>query len=663
MKNKLNRCRYTLTAVLLLSGLLLTGCDSLLPDGQTTVESTETDYPADQPEETTEAALPEPVPPTVIEGFSEESLSLFSAEQGALSVSEDGALVLNAEWNDGDPNRSYLIFDPVSVMKAADSEAKASPEAVLLKVERVMALPNTPTAEAGHDTFGRLTDLEPLPTYRHATSKTPYEYIVIDVSADSLQKGLTPYVYLEWLCMEDKNYSSEGRSLTIREISFHGNVWDAFLAVKADMTEDGVKQTAPNYWYGDDYVLFDRTPIRTPFLFLEPAGPNGEPIPAIKGESFTNSDTLTVAILEEGFTHFSNRCLAVNENLQAVYLPDSLEEIMGDPFVFCPKLTRIRIGKGIRTIDGDAIPFSDVTDIDYNGTMAQWCQVDRGKALGSGRVMVHCLDGDIPYAATSPDEGKADENAYDLAWSTPLELAEGQILLQMESTRLTLTHKNGIEKDVILRWAMTRMESPTPENPDNRNVFYFDILSPEDGSLLYALSPEEIAAFTRFEGSSIWLSRGAAEENMPKTATLFLAGYGFEDAGNSFRVKLTHFHVELEEDGGLKVNREADAKLTRDVTVSFPLTGYGDLNKTRQIFRDAESYIVKTHDLGNLNPSYVLLVNRPHGDGAIRNLRTSPSSIDGFFFNAMWQSLTPDIFNEKTLAYLYDCYGAYKVRK
>ena len=126
MKNKLNRCRYTLTAVLLLSGLLLTGCDSLLPDGQTTVESTETDYPSDQPEETTEAALPEPVPPTVIEGFSEDSLRLFSAEQGALSVSEDGALVLNAEWNDGDPNRSYLIFDPVSVMKAADSEAKAA---------------------------------------------------------------------------------------------------------------------------------------------------------------------------------------------------------------------------------------------------------------------------------------------------------------------------------------------------------------------------------------------------------------------------------------------------------------------------------------------------------------------------------------------------------
>ena len=660
MKNQSNRCICTLAMALLLSGsLLLTGCDPLLPDDPA-AGSAEPTHTSTQAEETAEAA--EPIPPTVIDRFSEDSLSLFSAEQGALSVSEDGELVVNAQWKEGDPNRSFLIFDPSSVMRNANREAAAAPGAVLLKVRRVMSLPKTPTAEVGHDRFGRLTDMNTLPTYRHAAAQTPYEYIIIDVSADSLKKGLTPYVYLEWLCMEDMNYASDGRSLTVREMTFYSNVWDAFLAVKTDMDEDGVKQSAPNYWYGDDYVLFDRTSIRTPFLFLEPAGPNGEPIPAIKGECFTNSDTLTVAVLEEGFTHISNRCLGVNENLQAVYLPDSIEEIMGDPFAFCPSLTRVHIGKSIRVIEDSAIPFYYVTDIDYNGTMAEWCRVDRGRALGSGRTTVHCLDGDIPYGAASPDEGKADENARKLAWNTPLELAEGQILLQMESTRLTLTHRNGAEKDVILRWAMTRMESPTPENPDNRNVFYFDVLSPEDGSRLYTLPSEEITEFTRFEGSSIWLSRGAAEANMPKTATLFLAGYGFEEAGSSFRVKLTHFHLELEEDGHLKVNREADAKLTRDVAVPFPLTGYGDLNKTRQIFRDAEGYIVKTHDLGNLNPSYVLLVNRPHGDGAICDLRTSPSAIDGFFFNAMWQSLTPDIFNENTLAYLYECYGAYKVR-
>ena len=130
--------------------------------------------------------------------------------------------------------------------------------------------------------------------------------------------------------------------------------------------------------------------------------------------------------------------------------------------------------------------------------------------------------------------------------------------------------------------------------------------------------------------------------------------YGFTEGGDGFRVQVTHFRLELDGEGKLTVNRNADAKLNADVTVPFPMTGYGDLNKTRQIFRDIESYIVKTHDLGNLNPSYLLLVSRPHGDGAIRNLGASASAIDGFFFGAMWQTLQPKIFNEEPLSVLYE---------
>ena len=46
-----------------------------------------------------------------------------------------------------------------------------------------------------------------------------------------------------------------------------------------------------------------------------------------------------------------------NENLRAVYLPDSLTELTEDCFAFCPKLTRLRLGKNIRTIYDLAIPF------------------------------------------------------------------------------------------------------------------------------------------------------------------------------------------------------------------------------------------------------------------------------------------------------------------
>ena len=46
--------------------------------------------------------------------------------------------------------------------------------------------------------------------------------------------------------------------------------------------------------------------------------------------------------------------------------------------------------------------------------MAQWCQVDRDRGLGSGRVVVHCLDGDIAYAATEPDTVQAEAAAREL---------------------------------------------------------------------------------------------------------------------------------------------------------------------------------------------------------------------------------------------------------
>lgn len=660
MKNKLTlRLSALALAGLMLCGCLtaLTGCDALLPPAGTTDSATEAPDLTEATPETEAATEAETLPPVRTENFTDESLlSLFSAEQGKLSLSEDGELVAEASWKEGDPTRSCLVFDPLAVMKAIEPDREGYPGAVVIKARRVMAMPEAPTVHPGNQAFGRLEDLDTLPVYRNAVSGFPYEYFVIDTSAPSLVEGMTPQLYMEWVCMGDTPYGSEGRSLTVREISFHSDIWEAFFDIKEDMDEAGVKQPVPNYGENGDQVYFAITPVRVPFFYLRARGPMGQLIDRITGDCFTDSPSMTVAVLGEGFDLLSSRCLGENENLAAVYLPDSLTRLEGDPFAFCPKLTRIRLGRGIKTIADYALVISSLTDIDYNGTMEQWCQVDRGIAKN---CTVHCLDGDIPYGAKEPDYGQGAAAAYELAWNTPLQLVEGQVALSVEHTRLTLTDGADAEREVILRWALIR-PATADETVGCRYIPYFDVLSPEDGSILYVLSQEERLAYSRGMGNGLLLSRGAKEEGMAKTATLFLAGYGFTEGGDGFRVQVTHFRLELDGEGKLTVNRNADAKLNADVTVPFPMTGYGDLNKTRQIFRDIESYIVKTHDLGNLNPSYLLLVSRPHGDGAIRNLGASASAIDGFFFGAMWQTLQPKIFNEEPLSVLYDRYGAFK---
>ncbi len=628
--------------------------ESGAPNGETVTGELESATMEVETEET------ETNPPPVIEDFSNDSiLSLFSAEQGTLSVSEDGALVLDALWEEGAENRSSLIFDPQKVMNALDGEADGVPGAVVIKAKRVQAMPETPTVSLGTETFGRLDDIS-VSTYRHAYAASTYEYFVLDTKqAASLQNGTTPLLHLEWVCMGDRKFSSEGRSLTVREISFHNSIWDAFLAVRQDMEEGGVALPEPNYWYGDNQVLFDSTPVRVSFFYVDPKGPNGEVIDHVSGEAFTKTDAMTVAIFGEGFDWIANRCLLDNKNLQAVYLPDSLTALKGDPFAFCPKLTRIRIGSGIQLIEDGAIPFAYVTDIDYNGTMAEWCQVDRESGQGSGRTTVHCLDGDINYAATQPDTEQTDAATNTLAWNMPMNLAAGQGVIEIQATRLTLTNKAGGAMEVVLRWALTRRVGHPTDGYDGHYLYYFDVISPADGSILYALDHEESLAFARDEGSSIAMAQGSLGGNLPQTATLFFTNYGYGEAGDTFRVRVTHFRLELTEEGTFTVNRNVSEKLNEDVTVPYPVEGHSDLNKTRQVFRDIDNYMADTYGLSNLKPAHLLLVTRPHGDSAIFDLRLAPR-FDGFLFSDIQQFLDPSGFNFQTLEYLYHRFGAYK---
>ena len=596
-------------------------------------------------------------PPPTADNFAEDSLlSLFSAEQGVVSLGEDGALVAEAQWAEGDKNFSTLCFDPRAVMQALGS-SETNPRGVLLiKIRRENAMITAPTVYFGTEELGRNKDVT-VPVYQYNYYLSNYEYVVMDLNClDAYTWEATPYVYVEWLRMDGNSFTSEGRRMTVYEISFYEDIWDAFLATEEKLAEDGVKH--PSVKYMEDGKSFDVNNVRVPFFFLEAKDRDGQLKTAIYSEPFTNSQAMRVAVLHEGFTLISGRIMIGSDALQAVYLPDSLIRLEGDSFHFCPKLTRVRVGRGIEFIDSSTFYYT-VTDIDYNGTMAEWCQVDRDGSKNT-RITVHCLDGDIPYSASSPDHEQTDAKRDALAWEIPFSLAEGQSVAGMESTYLTLTNQKGGEVTVLLRWALTGKKNHPAPGYDAGYLFYFDVLNAEDGSVLYVFDREESLAYAREEGSSLFLAQGGRTERSPQSATLFLTNYGYSDDKSTFTARTTHFRLELTESGEVTVNREVSEKLKDDVTIACPVEKTAELARLRQVFMDINEYMGETYDLSNLRPARLLLVTRPHGDSAFFSHRLAPV-LDGFVLAEQETFLDVANFNFQTLEYLYESYGVYDV--
>ena len=579
-------------------------------------------------------------------------LSLFSAEQGVLSAGEDGSLVVDAQWGQGDENISTLVFNPREVAQALNQGYTKDPGAVLLKVHRNTAFAATATAYQGTKELGRNENLT-LPLYQYSYYSSRYEYIVIQLT-DDYQRRSSRELYVEWLGMGTTGLSSDDRSMTVAEIAFYDNVWDAFMATEEKLKADGTPP--PALKYTENGLNFARGTLKTPFVYIDPTSLNGTVITEIEGV-FSFSIAVQVVILEEGARRLDDRAFSSAESLRAVYLPDSLQKLENDPFAFCPELTYLRIGSGIAYIDRSALP-SSLTDIDYNGTMEQWCNVFR-QGGADARVLVHCLDGDIPYNATEPVSEYTEASRKDLTWNTPLALAEGQVALDIESTYLTLSNGAGTEKTVLLRWALTELQDPPALGYDSRSIFYFDVLDPVDGSLLYVFDFEESLSYTREEGSSFFLAQGALEDGMPLSATLFLTNYGYSDQKDALSVRTTHFRLELNAQGEFAVSRNADDGLKDDVTVPCPLPGRKEYGQINQVFTNIRHYLGSTYGLGYQRPARLLLVTRPHGDSAIFAHRTAPR-IDGGVFSKLETILDAPGFNARSLEYLYEWCGVYK---
>ncbi|MDE7140830.1 MAG: leucine-rich repeat domain-containing protein [Treponemataceae bacterium] len=90
------------------------------------------------------------------------------------------------------------------------------------------------------------------------------------------------------------------------------------------------------------------------------------------------------------------------KSLKSVTILDGVETIVGASFLDCTSLTSITIPVSVKEIgwalDGGSAftGCESLTEVNYGGTRKQWTEID-GKervARDSGRVTVHCKDGD-----------------------------------------------------------------------------------------------------------------------------------------------------------------------------------------------------------------------------------------------------------------------------
>ena len=93
--------------------------------------------------------------------------------------------------------------------------------------------------------------------------------------------------------------------------------------------------------------------------------------------------------------------------LKNVILSKSVETIEYGTFLYCKYMEQITIPNSVTTIKGSAFGYcSSLTRINYEGTIEQWCAIDKEVSSSSswdyatGKYTVYCTDGTIAKDGT-----------------------------------------------------------------------------------------------------------------------------------------------------------------------------------------------------------------------------------------------------------------------
>ena len=124
----------------------------------------------------------------------------------------------------------------------------------------------------------------------------------------------------------------------------------------------------------------------------------GLPVTTIRGDSLRACSSVTTVTIQDGVETIAGGAFAFCRELTAVSIPDSVTSIDDYAFFNCTGLTTVTIGDGVTAI-GKQVFYNcnELSDINYNGTLAQWNGIAKGESWDSKTpdYTVHCSDGEL----------------------------------------------------------------------------------------------------------------------------------------------------------------------------------------------------------------------------------------------------------------------------
>ncbi len=124
--------------------------------------------------------------------------------------------------------------------------------------------------------------------------------------------------------------------------------------------------------------------------------PNG--VTSIGDSAFSWCSSLTSITIGNGVTSIGDYAFSNCSSLTSITIPNGVTSIGSDAFYYCSSLTSITIPEGVTNIGDSAFYYcSSLTSITFNGTIAQWEAISKGRGWNSytGSYTVHCTDGNI----------------------------------------------------------------------------------------------------------------------------------------------------------------------------------------------------------------------------------------------------------------------------